>query len=798
MADIERDRRDILPKAILPISEYVAEIKESISRNPTTIVIGETGSGKTTQIPLILLDTLPPQAKIAVTQPRRIAATSVAQYVANQRGSRIGGEVGYQVRFDNSTSLGTRVNFYTDGILLRKIQADPMLLDFDAVMVDEAHERNLQTDLLLGLLKNIQEKRQKMGRELRLVVTSATLEEEKFVNFFNNAPIVRVPGRQFPVDIHYEKSEANFAQAAAKKAKEIVDRNEEGNILIFMSGVAAIQETIKIIQQEDIDAIVLPLHGGLTAEEQDRVFQTGRRRRIIVATNIAETSVTIPNVRFVVDTGLVRQNEFDQKTGIEGLVTKMHAKSGCDQRAGRAGRVGPGECYRLYEEDNYEKRERFQKPEIQRVNIEHLVLQMKKIGIQDVETFDFIDLPQKQQLTRAIEVLQELGALDEEENLTKIGELMAELPLEPHAARSVIEAVTLGCVDEVSTIMAFLELRPVFLDQSPRQIDERFIARESDFLTLLTIWSQFDVHGRSKQWAQDNLLNFSVLAEATNIRNQLLGIMKRFGYEQQQSASNEAIAKAIIAGRIDNLIENTNRGYRLIRQPTVKVSIHPSSVLRRSGSRFLIAFDVLEVDGSTSARLCQVVKPEWIPQVAPQVLTREDKKPKKLKSGRVMWGYNPKTGEVLVNGVAVKANDFSEENMSERKKAVLMFANRLSEEHASKMRLGKRILSKDIVEHNQRVMALVWAYWERSGRNLPNGLDPQQAFRPQGLTKVFEKRLGTIISKTELDQALQEGTMDLFLHLEDYIPEEIRETVIFDSNDISFTPQVKRKKHRKK
>lgn len=622
----------------LPILGHTSEIREGILNYPSIIVVGETGSGKTTQIPQILLDFLPPHTKIAITEPRRLAATSVAEFVAEQRGTRLGVEVGYQVRFDDQTNRSTRANFYTDGIVVRKAQTDPLLSEFDVVMVDEAHERNLNADFLLGVLKNAQRARRGTGRELRVIVASATVEEEKFSDFFDNAPIIRVSGRQYPVTIHYEPEE-DYIHAAAEKAKAIVQDDKRGNILIFMPGVGEIRKTIERLSRDDLDAEILPLHRQVTYEEQDRIFQPGDKRKIIVATNIAETSITVPGIRFVIDSGLVRRVEFDSQTGIQTLVTVPHAQSGVIQRAGRAGRTSEGECYRLYSREDFEGRPIFQKPEILSVDIGNLVLQMKKMGIDGIEGFDFIDRPQKEHLDNAIVTLKLLGALDQESHLTQIGSVMAEFPLEPHASRTVIEAVKLGCVDEVCTIMAFSGTRSVFRfpigqDREARNSHRQFEDPNSDFITLLNIWREFNAHrfDVDDYWARDNFLSYATLLEVTDVRRQLLQILRGINIESHDEIPTEKVAKAIIAGHIDNLLIANRRRYKLLRDQDAKTDIllHRDSVLSRTHPKLVVAADIVETS-DVYAKMCQAVNPDWIPEIVPYLLVNENKRQTKQR-----------------------------------------------------------------------------------------------------------------------------------------------------------------------
>lgn len=617
----------------LPILEYKKEIKELLKTTETAIIIGETGSGKTTELPLFLLEKLEKGEKIAMTQPRRVAARSVSKFVAGKVGCKIGEEIGFNVRFDDQTSEGTRLTFMTDGILLRKIQIDPLLSEYATVVVDEAHERSLNIDFLLGLLKELQVKRKENSNPLQIVVTSATLEKEKFTEYFNQAPTIEVPGRLHPVDIHFEESTPrNVTGTAAEKVKEIASREELGDVLIFMPGRQEIEDTIKKIKESGIQNIeTLSLFGEMSPEDQDKVFNKSEKRKVIVATNIAETSLTIPGLKYVIDSGLIRQVEFDQKTGIEALVTRYHSKAGAKQRAGRAGRMEAGECYRLYSEADFEEKfQEHQTPEIQRSNLAQVVLMMKKIGIEKVEEFDFVDPPEREAFASAITTLKNLGALDEEGKLTKIGEVIADLPLEPHLGRMILEAKNYKCVNEIVTIAAFLNGRSVFARPSQKESEAdnahaQFKNQESDFMSLLNVWNAYAQSGFKDSWAHKNFLNPKVLAEVGNIKNQLLKALKQNNIQATSLLDAEAIGKSLTAGLIENLFEHSHKWYYngVVKKSNSGVAVFPGSSTRGNIFPWFVTEDVYtNPKGATYARTIQKVKPEWIIEVAPQLIDK--------------------------------------------------------------------------------------------------------------------------------------------------------------------------------
>jgi len=638
----------------LPIRKAKSEIKEKIGDAETLIVIGETGSGKTTQLPQILLETLQLGEKIAITQPRRVAATSIANYVAEQVGTKIGDKVGYTIRFDDSTTEGTQINFMTDGILIRKIQEDPLLMDYSIVMIDEVHERSLNIDFSLGLAKKIQKERKERGlKPLKIVVASATLEKEKLIDYFDNAPVVEAPGRLFPVDIQYENSTPHNSEAvvrrAAEKVEQISNQSKEGDILIFMPGKKEIDMVLEALDfrvksgnfGEALEQ--LPLYGNQSSEEQNRIFQKGNKRKVIIATNIAETSITVPSVKHVIDSGLINEMEFNTNSGIEALLTKDHAQSGCTQRAGRAGRVSEGTCYRLYTKESFEERNEFQKPELVRTNLAHTILLMKKIGIEDVASFDFLDPPDSQNIRNALDSLTSLGALNAQGSLTEMGLLMAELPLAPNISRMVIESEKYGCTQEVATIASFLGAKPVFVRprESEKIADEmhsKFTVKNSDFLTMLNVWKQYEKSGFDSRWVRDNFLNNKALQEIEQVRMQLIQILKKNDIEvsdKGKDANPEAVSKSIASGLIENLLEHSGRfNYRKLNVTSLFSSdyfIHPSSVLfasQYSLPELIVPYQIVETGNDERrkkyARTCQVVEPEWIAEIAPHLLEEKE------------------------------------------------------------------------------------------------------------------------------------------------------------------------------
>lgn len=635
----------------IPVALLREPIREHLRRHPNLVLVGETGSGKTTCLPPLLLELrneLGLPGKVGVTQPRRVATRSNTARVSEIMGSSIGQTVGYQVRFDNLTSPETEIVFMTDGVLLRKIQFDPLLSEFAIIMVDEAHERSLNIDLCLGLLKDVNLLRLDQGLEpIRLVVSSATIERNKFSLYLDDTDpqnALEIPGKMFPVSVYYEsKTPSNFdyPQAAAQKVKAIVDSGLGGDILIFMPGKNEINLTIESILLEMYgDGLeIIPLHAELPPEEQDRIFLPSSKRKVIVATNIAETSVTIDGIIHVIDSGYIKQTSFDSRSGLEQLVLVDHALSGLEQRRGRAGRTAPGYCHRLFTEDSLKRRPRYPSPEIERSNLGQLVLAMKKVGIQTIENFNFIDPPGKENIQHSLHTLTLLGALDQYGELTKIGHLMADLGLEPRLSRMVIESAMngLSSLDQICTLAAFLNGKNIFvrplelsLDKEARHRQAKFKNNHgSDFGVILNVWEAYQKSDYSHHWAQHHFLNEKALDEAKDLRQELLETLSQRGLEVNTSAQTELnldhLGRAITAGLLANLmIYHGRHTYQKVDGTKDQIYLHPSSVLSDAPGRenLLVVCDEIFINtqGKAYASHCLRVKPEWLREVAPQLL----------------------------------------------------------------------------------------------------------------------------------------------------------------------------------
>lgn len=640
------ERRPKRPDTITPIDRRKEEVVDFFSKNESCVLTAHTGAGKTTRGPEFLLEALGPDAKIAVTVPRKGIATSVATYVAERGGHTLGKKVGYQIRHDARVKAETALNFMTDGIMLRKLTQDPLLKDYDAVMVDEAHERSLNIDLTMGLLKQAQEKRKAKGLEpLKVIISSATIEKEKFADYFNTEATMEVEGKMFPVKESYmDYNPNNYVKAAAEQCKNILEMTNEvikddgniaGDILVFMPSKKAIANTIQEIRTLEIasDFEVFPFHAQVSAKERKEILsKRSTKRRIVVSTNVAEAGVTIPDVGYVVDSGLIRENEYNPESGIESLEEKEHSLAGLKQRRGRAGRITEGEYYGLYTKDSLNERKAYSDPEIQRSDLSGVILAMKKAGISDVHNFDFLDHPGIEKIDAAVQNLKILGALDEAGDLTSIGEKMADLPTDPKIGRALIAAAESGCAGNVATIAAFLTEG----EREAKDIHEQFQDPSSDFLSMLNVWNAYDKQRGKRYKGRERGAGIKSLSgerwqHIEKTRSQFLEALKKADIQQGSSHNIADIGKSITAGFISNLMikNGYNRWERAEYTPVYghkqtnfkidkKSAVDTSPEVCVAQERRRINFE--EEGGIDLLCIVQHVDPNWIPEVAPQMV----------------------------------------------------------------------------------------------------------------------------------------------------------------------------------
>eukprot|EP00775_Hariotina_reticulata_P008556 gene8556-8738_t len=604
LAAIENERaRMAAERASLPIYPYREQLLAAIEQHQIIILVAETGAGKTTQVPQYLHEAgYSKLGKIGCTQPRRVAAMSVAARVAQEMGVKLGNEVGYSIRFEDCTSDKTLVKYMTDGMLLREFLGEPDLASYSVMMIDEAHERTLSTDVLFGLVKDIA----RFRPDLKLLISSATLDAEKFSDYFDLAPIFKIPGRRYPVDILYSKApEADYVDASISTVLKIHISEPPGDVLVFLTGQEEIEASEELLRTRTrglgtriAELIIAPIYANLPSDMQAKIFEPTPpgARKVVLATNIAETSLTIDGIRYVVDPGFAKQNEYNPRTqvaiqlGMESLLVAPISKASAMQRAGRAGRTAPGKCFRVYTAYAFEhEMDDNTTPEIQRTNLANVVLMLKSLGIHDLVNFDFMDPPPAEALLRALEQLYALGALNDRGELTKLGRRMAEFPLDPMLSKALLASETYQVSEEVATICAMVSIgsavfyRPkdkaVHAENAHRAFSRGNVGDHIQLLHVFQGWAESDF---SSQWCFENYVQLRSMKRARDIRDQLVNLMERVEIDLVSDSENyDAIKKSIAAGYFYHCARLQRDGsYRTIKNPTA-VAIHPGSSLSK-------------------------------------------------------------------------------------------------------------------------------------------------------------------------------------------------------------------------
>ncbi|XP_024156524.1 probable pre-mRNA-splicing factor ATP-dependent RNA helicase DEAH9 isoform X1 [Rosa chinensis] len=657
-ANLERQRQR------LPVFRYRTAILYSVETRATTVVVGETGSGKTTQIPQYLKEAgwADGGRVIACTQPRRLAVQSVAARVAEEMGVKLGEEVGYTIRFEDATTQGvTMIKFLTDGVLLREMMDDPLLTKYSVVMVDEAHERSISTDILLGLLKKIQKRRP----ELRLIISSATIQAKSMAAFFQSSrkrrrrpegeelgpimepAVLSVEGRGFNVQIHYvEEPVADYLRAAVSTVLLIHDQEPMGDILVFLTGQDDIDAAVQLITEETQNRrknssglMVLPLYSGLPRADQELVFSPTPRgkRKVVISTNIAETSITLEGVVYVVDSGFSKQRFYNPISDIENLVVAPISKASARQRTGRAGRVRPGKCYRLYTEEYFVKEMSAEGiPEIQRSNLVSCVIQLKALGIDNILGFDWPASPSSEAMVRALEVLYSLGVVDDDAKLTSpTGFQVAEFPLDPMISKMILSSGELGCSEEIITIAAVLSVQSIWASGwgSQKELDEaklNFAAAEGDHVSFLNVYKAFLQSGKSSQWCHKNFVNYQAMKKVLEIREQLRRTARRLGIDLKSCERDTVVVrKAITYGFFANACvseaSSHDGKYKTIRG-SQEVYIHPSSVLFRVNPKWVVYHSLVSTEKQYMRNVISI-DPSWLTEAAPHFYQKQRPNP---------------------------------------------------------------------------------------------------------------------------------------------------------------------------
>lgn len=633
-----KDNRSIKEqRESLPIFKLREALLSAVAENQVLVVIGETGSGKTTQMTQYLAEAgYTSNGRIGCTQPRRVAAMSVAKRVAEEVGCRLGEEVGYAIRFEDCTSSSTVVKYMTDGMLLREALLDDSVSSYSVIILDEAHERTIHTDVLFGLLKGIIQKR----RDLKVIVTSATLDADKFSGYFFECPIFTIPGRTFPVETLYTKEpESDYMDAAMITVMQIHLTEPEGDILLFLTGQEEIDTAAQILYERMKslgpavpELIILPVYSALPSEMQTRIFEPAPpgTRKCVIATNIAEASLTIDGIYYVVDPGFSKQKVYNPKIGMDSLVVAPISQASARQRAGRAGRTGPGKCYRLYTEAAFrDEMLPTTVPEIQRSNLSMTVLTMKAMGINDLLNFDFMDPPPPATLVMALEQLYNLGALDEEGLLTRLGRKMAEFPLDPPVSKMLIASVDLGCSEEILTIIGMLSAQNIFYRPREKQAaadqkKAKFHQPEGDHLTLLAVYEAWKAAKFSNPWCYENFIQARSMRRAQDVRKQLVAIMDRYKLDLVSAGRNwKKVQMAVCSGFFFHAArKDPQEGYKTIveQQP---VHIHPASSLFQHQPDWVI-YHELVLTTKEYMREVTVVDPKWLVELAPRFFKAAD------------------------------------------------------------------------------------------------------------------------------------------------------------------------------
>ncbi|KAK8885716.1 ATP-dependent RNA helicase dhx8 [Tritrichomonas musculus] len=616
----------------LPIYDFKDAILQMIVKHRVFILVGETGCGKTTQIPQYLYEWGVTKKKIAVTQPRRVAAISVAKRVAHEMDCNVGGLVGYCVRFEESLSESTRIKFVTDGMLLKECLSDRTLSEYGIVMLDEAHERTIHTDVLFGLMKKILEDDKS---DLKVIVTSATLQQEKFSEFFFDCPVLTIPGRTYPVQTSYAtKSQMNYLDFAVQTVLSLhCTEPKPGDILLFLTGQDDIDTACelifqkgKVLENQYGPLIVLPIYSTLPSEQQSMIFEPtpAGSRKVVVATNIAETSITIDGIRYVVDPGFVKELWYDPKIGMDTLKVVPISKAAANQRKGRAGRTAEGKCIRLYTEEAFNKEMKDASvPEIQRSNMAMVSLQLIAMGIDDLINFEFMDKPPTHTIIDALEQLYALEAVDDEGHLTTIGRKMAQFPLNPQLSKMLIASGEMGCSEEIMTIVAILSVQGIWYRPRQKQANAdamkaRLNREEGDHLTLLHAYREWVKAGRSEQWCKDNYVHFRSLKRADDVIEQLRGLMERFHLNVASCGNDtQTVLKAIVSGFFAKAArKDGQKGYRTLVDDHL-VHMFPGSALFGRDPDYVIFHELVNTT-KEFMRNTVMVEPRWLVELAPK------------------------------------------------------------------------------------------------------------------------------------------------------------------------------------
>ena len=635
----------------LPVSQRKTEIEKLLSEHQVIVVAGETGSGKTTQLPKMCLELgFGNLGTIGHTQPRRIAARSVAARIAEELQTELGDLVGYKVRFNDQISDNTQIKLMTDGILLAEIQTDRFLNQYSCLIIDEAHERSLNNDFILGYLKQLLPRRP----DLKVIITSATIDVERFSKHFNNAPIIEVSGRTYPVEVRYrpvaEEDDQDQLQGILNAVDEL-QAEGRGDILIFMNGEREIRDTAEALQKQNLKhAEILPLFARLSAQEQNKIFHPSGLNRIVLATNVAETSLTVPSIKYVIDPGTARISRYSYRTKVQRLPIEPISQASANQRKGRCGRVSEGICIRLYSEEDFNNRPEFTDPEILRTNLASVILQMTALGLDDIEAFPFVDAPDKRHIQDGVKLLEELGAFEtvqtksgEKRRLTTIGRQLAQLPVDPRLAKMLLSAVNFGSIYEVMIIVSALSIqdpreRPTDKQQASDEKHRRFADKKSDFLAFLNLWNYVQEQQKEltknqfRRQCQKDFLNYLRIREWQDIYQQIRLAVREMGLPiNSEKAEYQQIHTALLSGLLSHIGLKEAEKQQYLGARNAHFAIFPNSVLFKKQPKWVMAAELVETS-KLWGRMVAEIEPEWIEPLAEHLTKKSYSEPRWSKS----------------------------------------------------------------------------------------------------------------------------------------------------------------------
>ncbi len=671
---VVEQRKQQMPKieypALLPVSQKSDDIAQAIAHHQVVIVAGETGSGKTTQLPKICAELgRGKYGLIGHTQPRRLAARSVANRIAEEMETELGGFVGYKVRFTDQISDQTQIKLMTDGILLAEIQNDRFLNQYDTIIIDEAHERSLNIDFILGYLKQLLPRRP----DLKVIITSATIDPERFSKHFSNAPIIEVSGRTYPVEVRYRpltgdddsESDRDQLEGIFQAVDELCDEGL-GDILIFMNGEREIRDTADALSKRNLrDTEIVPLYARLSAGEQNKIFQPHAGRRIVLATNVAETSLTVPGIKYVIDPGTARISRYSYRTKVQRLPIEPISQASANQRKGRCGRTEEGICIRLYSEEDFLSRPEFTDPEILRTNLASVILQMTALGLGDIEAFPFVEAPDKRNIQDGVRLLEELGAIndqikDPKKRLTESGKQLARLPIDPRLARMVLEASKLGCLKEVMIIASALSIqdpreRPSDKQQSADDKHRRFNHEDSDFLTLVNLWHYIGQQQKaltSNQFRRQcklDYLNYLRVREWQDVYTQLHQSTREMGFKlNDEPGSYHAVHSAILVGLLSHIGMKDQEKNEYHGARNARFNIFPASGLFKKQPKWVMSAELVETS-KLWARVVAKIEPDWIEPLAKHLIKRSYSEPHWSKKNAAVMAYE----KVMLYGIPI-------------------------------------------------------------------------------------------------------------------------------------------------